>query len=76
MYVNEEYRSAQEYAAEHLRNNEKQYLLRVGKAATALCKDRGLDVGEKLGKIMGGRQYRVNTYPVSVLREVFEAVRP
>jgi len=76
--MEERYMTAREYATEYSRNTERQYLTRVGKAAAALCKDLGLDTGEKLGGAMGSRpkQYRVNTYPVSVLRKVFEAVRP
>jgi len=76
--MEEQYQSAQEYALEHSRNTERRYLTRVGKAATAACAELGVPVGERLGGVMGtgARRYRVGTYPVSVLREVFKAVRP
>ena len=75
--MDEQYMTTREYSVAYSRNNEKRYLARVGKAATAACAELGVPVGERLGKLMGsGKQYRVNTYPVSVLREVFKAVRP
>jgi hypothetical protein len=82
--MTEERMSAREYAVKWSRNQERSYLARVGRRATALCRARGVEPGLMTGVPQSGRKlhqeaaaaYRVGTYPVAILEQAFREVRP
>jgi hypothetical protein len=82
--IMDDWMTVREYADARTRNRTREYLIKVGRRAAKLTREKGLDPGVRTGTpksnskihLRAAASYKVGTYPQEILEQAFREIRP